>query len=241
VLGGDPIVFLIGSIFLVPALFVAIPAHELGHATAAVLMGDPSPRNRGYFRPRPRLFLNVYGVVAAFLANVTWGNPVPVNEYRLAGVGRKVVYVLGGPVANLLVAVVFGLLVRVLIARGALPDWTTLVQPPLGLLATLCYAIFFLNLSTFAFQLLPVPGLDGWRVVEALFRHRNPRFFFNVAANLQTIWIVALLIVVFAPVLLHFSILDAAVAIFFQPASTGILGTCGVYVVLHPCLVSARF
>jgi Zn-dependent protease len=241
VLGGDPIVFLIGSIFLIPALFVAIPAHELGHAVAAVLMGDPSPRNRGYFRPRPRLFLNIYGVLAAFLANVTWGNPVPVNEYRLTGVGRKLVYVLGGPLANLLVAVVFGLGVRLLVLGGAVPDPTRFDQPPLGLLATVLYAIFFLNLSTFAFQLLPVPGLDGWRVVEALFRHRNPRFFFNVAANQQTIWIVALLVVVFAPVLLRFSILDAAVAIFFQPASTGILGACGGYVVLHPCLVSARF
>src|SRR5262249_42073898 len=78
-------------------------------------MGDPSPRNRGYFRPEPRLFFNVYGVVAAFLANVTWGNRVPVNEYRLDGMGRKIVYALGGPVANLLVAALFGLLVRVLV------------------------------------------------------------------------------------------------------------------------------
>jgi Zn-dependent protease len=240
-LGGDPIVFVIGSIFLVPALFIAIPAHELGHAVAAVLMGDPSPRNRGYLRPQPRLLFNVYGVVAAFLVNVTWGSPIPVNEYRLNGIGRKVVYVLGGPVANLLVAVVFGVILRVLVALGGFPNPATFSQPPLGLVATVCYAIFFLNLSTFAFQLLPVPGLDGWRVVEALFRNRNPRFFFNVQANLQTIWIVALLIVVFAPVLLHFSILDAAVAIFFQPASTAILGACGGYVVLHPCLVSGRF
>jgi Zn-dependent protease len=238
---GDPIVFLIGSIFLIPAILVAIPVHELGHALAAVLMGDPSPRNRGYFRPDPRLFINVYGVVAAFLANVTWGNRVPVNEYRLDGMGRKVVYALGGPAANLLVAAIFGILLRVLMPTIGLPDITTFRQPPLELLATVIYAIFFLNLSTFAFQLLPVPGLDGWRVVEALFRSRNPRFFFNVAANMQTIWVIALLVVLFAPLLLRFSILNAAVAIFFQPASNGILGTCARYVVLQPCLVSGGF
>jgi Zn-dependent protease len=237
---GDPIVFVIGSLFLVPALFVAIPVHELGHAVAAVLMGDPSPRNRGYLRPGRRLF-NVYGVIAAFLVNVTWGNPIPVNEYRLTGAGRKLVHALGGPVANLLAAVVFGVIVRLLVALGGFVTLTTFSQPPLGLLTTVCYGIFFLNLSTFAFQLLPVPGLDGWRVVEALFRSRNPRFFFNVQANLRTIWIVALLIVLFAPLLLRFSVLDAAVGIFFQPASTAILGTCGGYVVLHPCPVSGRF
>jgi Zn-dependent protease len=231
----------IGSIFLIPALFVAIPVHELGHALAAVAMGDPSPRNRGYFRLRPRPFINVYGVIAAFLVNVTWGNPIPVNEYRLNGVGRKLVYALGGPAANLLAAIVFGIVVRLLANLGAFPDPATFVQPALGWVSTICYAIFFLNLSTFAFQLLPVPGLDGWRVVEALFRSRSPRFFFTVAANTQMIWMIAFLAVVFAPILLHFSILDAAVAIFFQPASTGILGQCVGYVVLHPCLVSARF
>src|SRR5438105_15275764 len=119
--GGDPRIFLIGSVFLIPAILVAIPVHEIGHALAAVLMGDPSPRNRGYLRPEPRLFINVYGVIAAFLANVTFGNPVPVNEYRLQGPVRKVAYALGGPAANLAVAAVTGVLLRVLVNLGALP------------------------------------------------------------------------------------------------------------------------
>lgn len=232
---GDPIVFLIGSIFLIPAVLVAAPVHELGHAVAAVLMGDPSPRNRGYFRLQPRLFYNVYGVLAAFLANVTWGNRVPVNEYRLNGPGRKAVYALGGPLANLVVAAVFGGLVRVLAGSGVIPDVATFRQPPLGYLATVLYAIYFLDLATFAFQLLPVPGLDGWRIVEALFRDRNPRFFFNVAANTQTIWMIALFVVLLAPLVLRFSVLNAVVGIFFQPAASLILGSCTGYVVLDPC------
>lgn len=234
---GDPIVFLIGSIFLIPAILIAVPVHELGHGVAAVLMGDPSPRNRGYFRLQPRLFFNVYGVLAAFLANVTWGNRVPVNEYRLTGAGRKVVYALGGPAANLVVAAVFGILVRVLAGQGAVPMPGTFAQPPLGYLATVLYAIYFLNLATFAFQLLPVPGLDGWRVVEALFRNRNPRFFFNVAARTQTIWIIAAFVVILGPLVLRFSVLDAVVGIFFQPAASIIEGTCTGYVVLFPCPV----
>ncbi|HZV50750.1 MAG TPA: site-2 protease family protein [Candidatus Dormibacteraeota bacterium] len=234
---GDPIVFLVGSIFLIPAIAIAVPVHELGHGLAAYLAGDPSPRNRGYLRPQLRPFVNVYGVVAAFLANVTWGNPVPINEYRLQGPWRKLAHALGGPVANLLVAALAGVVLRALLAAAAVPNLGTFAQPPLGLLATLCYAIFFLNLSTFAFNLLPVPGLDGWRVVEALFRNRNPRFFFDVAARTQTIWVIAVLIVIFAPVLLRFSVLDAAVAIFFQPASNAIVGQCAGYVVLRPCLL----
>jgi Zn-dependent protease len=233
---GNPIVFLIASIFLIPAIAIAVPVHELGHGLAAYLAGDPSPRNRGYLRPQLRPFINVYGVVAAFLANVTWGTPIPINEYRLQGPWRKLAHALGGPVANLAAAVLAGVAIRSLLPVAS-PDPTTFVQPPAGLLATLCYAIYFLNLSTFAFNLLPVPGLDGWRVIEALFRNRNPRFFFDVAARTQTIWLIAVLVVIIAPVLLRFSVLDAAVAIFFQPASNVIVGQCAGYVVLHPCLL----
>jgi Zn-dependent protease len=239
VLTGDPIGFLVGSIFLIPAVLLAIPVHELGHALAAVFAGDPTPRNRGYFRPTSglqRRLYNPYGVVAAFLLNVTWGSPAQVNEYRLAGIGRRLLYVLGGPAANLVVAAIFGVALRLLIGAGAFYDPRNLSQPPVGYLATVVYAIYFLNLATFAFQLLPIPGLDGWRVVETLLRDRNPRFFFNVAANQQTIWVIAAIVIFLGPLLLGFSVLGVAVAIFFQPASLGILGTCTDYVVLHPCL-----
>jgi Zn-dependent protease len=229
-----PVEFIVGSLLLVPALLLAIPIHELGHGLAAVWAGDPSPRNRGYLRPQSlRRYLNVYGVVAVFLANVGWGNPIPVNEYQLRTAGRKAVWALGGPLSNLLAAAFFGALLR-LLAGQAYPS-LSVIQAPLGYLASLLYAIFFLNLSLFAFQLLPIPGLDGWRVVEAVLRDRNPRFFFEVGTNLQTIWIVAVLVVLGAEWLLHINLLGAAVGIFFEPASMGILGRCGAYVALDPC------
>ncbi|MDQ6773810.1 MAG: site-2 protease family protein [Candidatus Dormibacteraeota bacterium] len=240
---GDPVAFLVGSVFLIPAILIAIPAHELGHGIAALLMGDPSPRNRGYLVPRPQLFLNLYGVITVFLANVGFGTPIPVNEYRLKGIGRKVVYALAGPATNLVLAVVFGLLVRYLVLQSGavVPVFDTRIHALLDYVGTACYAIFFLNLAMFAFQLLPVPGLDGWRVVEGLFRNRFPRFFFNVAGHTQQIWLVAVAIVFFGPILLRFSVLGAVVGIFFEPASLAILGTCAGYTSLSPCPVSAHF
>ena len=232
---GDPVTFLIGSLFLIPAILVAIPAHELGHGIAAYLAGDPSPRNRGYLSYRPRLFINVYGVILVLLANVGFGSPIPVNEYRLQGVGRKLAHALGGPAANLLVAIVFGIILRVLEAEGAFPSLAAQLQSPPVYLATIVYAIYFLNLSTFAFQLIPFPALDGWRVIEAIFRDRNPRFFFNVSSQTQTIWIIAALVVFLGPLLVGFSILGALVGIFFEPASSAILGQCGGYTTLDPC------
>lgn len=239
---GDPVVFLIGSLFLIPAILVAIPVHELGHGVAAYFAGDPSPRNRGYLRPRPRLFINVYGVILAFLANVSFGSPVPVNEYRLQEKWRKLVWALGGPAANLLAAIVFGIVLRALLAQpGALISFAPRLQSPLVYVTNIVYALYFLNLSTMAFQLIPMPGLDGWRIVEILFRDRNPRFFFNVQGRQQTIWLVAVGVVFLGPLILHFDVLSAVVGIFFQPASSAILGWCGGYTTLVPCPVSAHF
>jgi len=232
---GDPAAFIISSLFLIVALFVAIPLHELGHAAAAVMLGDPSPRNRGVFRSNPRAFLNPYGVVAVFLLNVGFGNPVPVNEARLRSTWRKLGWALGGPAANLGAAIIFGALVRVLLSVGGQPAPATLTQTPLGFVATIIYACFFLNLSIFAFQLIPLPGLDGWRVVEILFRRRHPAFFYRVAGSTQTIWMVAVFALILGPYLLHFSLLAAVMGIAYQPASTAILGTCSGYVTLNPC------
>lgn len=238
---GDPIGFLVGSLFLIPALFIAIPVHEVGHGLAAYWMGDPSPRNRGYLRPQsPQVYFNVYGVLAVFLANVGWGNPIPVNEYRQSA-GRRIAWALAGPVANLAVAVVAGIVVRVLIQQGVYVPFFAPVQPLLGYLANLIYAIYFLNLAIFAFQLLPIPGLDGWRVVEVFFRNRYPRFFFDVSANIQTIWVAAALLVLGAQWLIGINLLGWVVAIFYEPASLAILGHCTGYTALHPCLLSARF
>ena len=231
---GDPKAFLLWSVFLVPALLIAIPAHEMGHALAADRLGDRSVRAFGYLRPQLRRFIEPYGVIAVFLANVAWGRPAPVQDGRIGySGGRRVLYALGGPLANLAVAVVTGLVLRALLAAGIEPSPYVLSGASLAAFAL--YAIFFLNLATFAFQLLPIPGLDGWEILAALLRRRNPAWFMRVEQNRQTIWMVALLVMFVGPLFLHFNVLGALVGIFFEPASLAILGRCAVYISLQPC------
>ncbi|HJX21734.1 MAG TPA: site-2 protease family protein, partial [Steroidobacteraceae bacterium] len=164
--------FLLAALLLVPALLIAIPVHEIGHAVAAYFLGDRSVRYFGYFSLDPRRFLDPLGVIAVFVALVGWGRRVPVQPNRISTPGQHVIHELGGPAANLIVALVLGFLWR-LLSRMGMPS--TLDLSP-GLLGAAIFAIVFLNLSIFAFQLLPIPGLDGWAVIEAIFRNRNPRF-----------------------------------------------------------------
>src|SRR5207245_9935148 len=91
---------------LVPALLIAIPVHEMGHAAAAYLLGDRSVRYFGYFTWNPRRFLDPLGVIAVFIALVGWGRKVPVQPNRISTMGQKVLYELGGPEAHLIAHVV---------------------------------------------------------------------------------------------------------------------------------------
>ena len=222
---------------LVPALLIAIPVHEMGHAAAAYFQGDRSVRYFGYFTLNPRRFLDPLGVIAVFVALVGWGRKVPVQSNRISTMRQRLVFAVGGPAANLLAAIAFGLLLRLLIATGTQPRLTLSTS----LLAYLVYAIVFLNLSLFAFHLLPIPGLDGWDVIDTLFRSRNPRFFFNASVRRREI-LVGVVAVIFIGSFLGVPVLSYVMTPFFKPASLISVGQCIGYGVpgfnaLYPCLL----
>ena len=228
--------FLLAALLLVPALLIAIPVHEIGHAVAAYILGDRSVRYFGYLTPNPRRFLDPLGVIAVFVALVGWGRRVPVQPNRISTTGQRVIHELGGPAANLVVAVVLGFLWRLLTAAGLGSSFA--LSP--SLLGAALYAIVFLNLSIFAFQLLPIPGLDGWAVIEAIFRNRNPRFFFQVNTRRQQIWIGCIVVVFLFQLFQGASLLQVVMTPFYLPASLISLGACDGYAIpgfigLRPC------
>jgi len=231
------VAFVLAALLLVPALLVAIPVHEMGHAAAAYFQGDRSVRYFGYFTLDPRRFLDPLGVVAVFIALVGWGRRVPVQPNRINTMRQRLVHQLGGPAANLLVAIALGAVWRFLTAMG-LESTLTLSS---GLIGAVIFVIVFLNLSIFAFQLLPIPGLDGWDVVETLFRSRNPRFFFDVSTRRREIWIGAIVIIFLFQIFQGANLLALVMSPLYTPASLISLGICRGYAIpglagLHPCL-----
>jgi Zn-dependent protease len=102
------------------------------------------------------------------------------------------------------------------------------------------FVIVFLNLSIFAFQLLPIPGLDGWAVIEAIFRNRNPRFFFQVNARRQQIWMGCIVVIFLFQLFQGANLLNLVMTPFYWPASLISLGRClgyGIpsFIGLNPC------
>ena len=229
--------FLLAALLLVPALLIAIPVHELGHAVAAYFVGDRSVRYFGYFTLDPRRFLDPLGVIAVFVALVGWGRRVPVQPNRISTTAQHLIHELGGPAANLIVAILLGLVWRLLTSRGMHQS----LDLSLGLIPMAIYVIVFLNLSIFAFQLLPIPGLDGWAIIETIFRRRNPRFFFNAYARRQQIWTGCIVVVFLFQLFQGANLLQLVMTPFFMPASLISLGACHGYGIpnfigLSPCL-----
>jgi Zn-dependent protease len=233
----QPFQWLSATLFLIPGVLIAIPAHELGHAFAAYWMGDRTPRNRGYLSLlEPRKFFSGYGLLMMLFWRVGWGERIPVNEYRQEGLREKLIYDFAGPAANLGLAIIFGLATRPLFFEV---HPSTVVLPPIGYVANIVYGIYFANLVIMAFNLLPIPGFDGWRVIEDLFRRRNPRFFVDVSMRqqqIQQILIVGLFIAQFVAG----NLLNLVLLPFYAPAATLILGVCTGYPPSTlPCLPSA--
>jgi Zn-dependent protease len=223
---------LLPYLFLIPAVVIAIPVHEIGHAVVAYLLGDRSVRYFGYFSADPRRFIDMYGVLAVAFALVGWGRKVPVQPNRISTTGQKVLFELGGPAANLAFAIVLGTALRFIHPSSN--------SDPLAFVYLTIYAVWFLNVSLFAFQLLPIPGLDGWSIVETLFRRLNPRFFFNVDMRRREVWAGVVIVLVGFVFLARINLLNFVMLPFYEPASLISLGRCDGYATLTtalaPCL-----
>lgn len=150
------------------ALLLAITVHECAHAWVADRLGDPTARYLGRVSLNPLVHLDPLGSVMMIMTAITgmgigWGKPVPVAPHRLrygSRLGNGIV-AFSGPLSNLILAVLFGLILRALVA---LPLRGNLVAFQTAFLNT----IIWTNLGLAMFNLLPLPPLDGHSVLLGL-------------------------------------------------------------------------
>ena len=143
-------------------LLVCFPVHECAHAWTADRLGDSTGRQRGRISLNPFRHLDYMGTISILLIGVGYAKPVPVNTGRFRHRKRDyALTALAGLVSNLLMAVVFLLILRAIAFSSMLEDYKQLT---IGLLTYAAY----INVSLAVFNLLPIPPLDGSRVITAL-------------------------------------------------------------------------
>jgi len=144
---------------LVPALLLSLTVHEFAHARVALAFGDPTAKYMGRVSLNPLVHLDPIGTLALFLVGFGWAKPVPVNPLNLhpRGLGDIMVS-LAGPASNFLMAIVCGLILRVMIAFGGAATVISRV-----LLATMV-----INIILCVFNLIPLFPLDGHHILREM-------------------------------------------------------------------------
>jgi Zn-dependent protease len=136
-------------------LVIGITVHEAAHATSAYLLGDDTAYRDGRVTLNPVSHLDLLGSMMLLLAGFGWGRPTPVVPSKLrGGVFGPVAVALAGPVSNLLI-------VAVCAALYLLPPF----QDSGGYLFILVVMVAFTNALLFVFNLIPIPPLDGSKVI----------------------------------------------------------------------------
>lgn len=148
--------------YVIVSLLIAFTVHEFSHAYVAYKFGDPTAKNEGRVTLNPISHLDPIGTLLILIAGFGWARPVPVNRFhfknpKLAGV----LVSFAGPFSNLLVAFLGFLIFYGLLAAGVGPDLPFFVKPFFEVLINL-------NILLFVFNLLPLPPLDGYRIIQDL-------------------------------------------------------------------------
>lgn len=145
-------------VFFVVALVIAITVHEFAHAWMATRLGDPTARAAGRLTLNPLAHLDPMGTILIFLVGFGWGKPVPYNpSFVRRGRWGETLVAIAGPLANIVVAFLFALPGRIyLIAHQTLPDSNIYIF--LAMVVTL-------NIFLAAFNLIPIPPLDGSKIL----------------------------------------------------------------------------
>lgn len=159
--------FAIRLLAAVPVLLIALPFHECAHGYTAYLLGDDTAKRSGRLTLNPFKHLDPIGSLGILFLGFGWANPVPVNPYNFKHrKGDMAVTALAGPLANLVLAFL-SLFILVFIRRFV--DNSTLVFIVLNYFMQYFAMI---NISLCVFNLIPIPPLDGSRLL-AIFLPEN--------------------------------------------------------------------
>jgi Zn-dependent protease len=158
--GGDLASTLQQLAISIPALLLALAFHEFSHAWVATRLGDTTPEADGRLTMNPIAHLDPIGALMLVFVGFGWAKPVQVHGQNFKNPLRDMAVVAAaGPVSNVLLAVALALVLKGMLAYGVVDG------PVFGALFAMVRVGFFMNIGLAIFNLLPIPPLDGSRIL----------------------------------------------------------------------------
>ena len=160
-LANDPLAFVL---LIIPLLFSVI-IHEVAHGWVAYKMGDPTAKWSGRLTLNPLKHLDPIGTLMLFLAGFGWAKPVPVNINNISDKRKGLILVSSaGIVANIVFAFIALLFMRLFSPSSS------------GIAVILIYYVVQINITLAALNLIPIPPLDGSKILMGIVWERTPYF-----------------------------------------------------------------
>lgn len=172
-------------LFAIPSILIASTIHEYAHGLAAFKLGDPTAKAEGRLTLNPLAHIDPLGALSMIIFRFGWSKPVPINEYNFEKreIGTAIT-ALAGPLSNILLALIVSLINFVL-------------KPEIfSILWSFFLTFTMINLGLAFFNLIPIPPLDGHKIVRAILP-RKVRYFWEDLEKFR----IVLLIIVIAPIM----------------------------------------
>ena len=142
------------------ALLMTIVLHELGHGYVALWQGDSTAKDAGRLTLNPIKHVDLIGLVCLYVFKLGWAKPVPINPSRFTNYRKGMLLVsIAGVTVNLILAFLSAFLLRFFATNALLADFLS--------------QLFFYNIAFFVFNLLPIPPLDGSRLITTFLPDRT--------------------------------------------------------------------
>ena len=169
-------------LFAIPSILIASTIHEYAHGYLAYKMGDPTAKAAGRLTLNPLAHIDPLGALAMVIFRFGWSKPVPINEYNFQNreLGTAIT-ALAGPISNILV-----------VGLCALINWIFNIELT-TIVGTLLLTFAIINLALAFFNLIPIPPLDGHKIVRAILP-RKLRYYWEQLEKFQILLIVILIL-----------------------------------------------
>lgn len=168
---------LLALLLTIPGVIVAITFHEFAHAFVADKLGDDTPRRQGRLNLNPLSHIDPVGFFMLIFAHFGWGKPVEINptnfNRKRSMSAQEAIVALAGPVMNLIIAIVLTIILFAINAFASTFAFTTV-----GMLICLTLQMAIsVNIGLGVFNLIPLPPLDGSKVLMGFLPYNAKRWF----------------------------------------------------------------
>lgn len=197
---------LLSLLLSVPGILIAITFHEFAHAYVADKLGDDTPRNQGRLTLNPLGHLDPIGSVMLLFAGFGWGKPVEVNprnyDRRFSMDKADAIVSIAGPLMNFFLSIVLTIIYCAIYKFSSVAFINSQVGTIVLLMINIAISI---NIGLGVFNLIPLPPLDGSKVLKAFLPYNSRQWFENNEKIFEMIfvalWIVGILSTIISPLI----------------------------------------